>query len=83
MGRCANCECLNIPAESENLACVDISCAGIGRPREGVCLEIEATISEAAGKANRIRLLSVSPEESDGVVVPEKSANKGLIALRS
>ncbi len=24
------------PAESENLACADISCAGIGRPREGV-----------------------------------------------
>jgi hypothetical protein len=38
---------------------------------------IEASISEATGKANRIRLLSVSPEESDGVVVPEKSANKG------
>jgi group II intron reverse transcriptase/maturase len=39
---------------------------------------IEASISEAAGKANRIRLSSVSPEESDGVVVPEKLANNGL-----
>ncbi len=27
------------PAESENLACVDTLCAGIGIPREGVCLE--------------------------------------------
>jgi len=33
----ALCERRSAPAESENLACVDISCAGIGRPREGVC----------------------------------------------
>ena len=40
-------------------------------------MEIEASISEATGKANRIRLWSVSPEESDGVVVPKKSVNNG------
>ena len=26
-------------AESENLACVDTLCTGIGRPREGVCMD--------------------------------------------
>lgn len=29
-------EWLSAPAESGNLACVDISCTGIGIPREGV-----------------------------------------------
>ncbi len=32
----ALCESRSAPAESENLACVDAFCAGIGRPREGV-----------------------------------------------
>ena len=31
------CELQNDPAESENLACVDILCAGIGRPWVGFC----------------------------------------------
>ena len=30
------CELRSAPAESKNLACGDISCAGIGIPREGV-----------------------------------------------
>ncbi len=33
----ALCERRSTPAESKNLACVDVLCTGIGRPREGVC----------------------------------------------
>jgi len=38
----------------------------------------EAFSSEAAGKANRQTPVVSSAEESDGVVVPEKLANKGM-----
>ncbi len=38
---------------------------------------IEASISEATGKVSSHTPVVSSPEESDGVIVPEKSANKG------
>lgn len=37
----------------------------------------EAAMSEATGKVNSRAPVVGSPEESDGVIVPEKSANKG------
>ena len=41
-------------------------------------MESEAFISEATGKANRHTPVVSSTEESDGVIVPEKLANKGM-----
>jgi hypothetical protein len=40
---------------------------------------IEASISEATGKVNSHAPVVGSPEESDGVIVPEKLANNGSI----
>ncbi len=37
----------------------------------------EAAIAEATGKVSSRNPVASSPEESDGNVVPEKSANKG------
>ena len=67
-------------AESENLACVDTLCTGIGRPRERSLHGAEASMAEATGKVNSRDPVASSPEESDGVIVPEKSANKGAAA---
>ncbi len=82
-GQVRDCKCLAIPAESENLACVDTHCTGIGIPREGVCMEIEASISEATGKVESHTPVVGSPEESDGVIVPGKLANNGIVSPRS
>ena len=38
----------------------------------------EAAMTEATGKANSRKPVASSPEESDGNIVPEKSANKGV-----
>ena len=40
-------------------------------------MEIEASITEEAEKVNSRRSAASSSEESDGVIVPEKLANKG------
>ena len=40
-------------------------------------MEHEAAMAEATGKVNSRHPAAGSPEESDGNVVPEKSANKG------
>lgn len=42
-------------------------------------MEIKATISETTEKANCRTAVVSSPEESDGVIVPEKQANKGTV----
>jgi hypothetical protein len=43
------------------------------------CLQMSLTsYAEPAGKANRRNLAGRAPEESDGDVVPGKSANKGM-----
>ena len=63
-----------VPAESENLACVDTHCAGIGIPRNEVCV---ATWQTLQGRLTAVRLWMRSDEESDGNIVPKKSANKG------
>ena len=44
-----------------------------GRSLRGV----KATVAEIAGKVNSRNPVIGSPEESDGVIVPEKSANNG------
>jgi RNA-directed DNA polymerase len=41
-------------------------------------MEIEASMSEATGKVNSHTPVVGSPEESDGVIVPKKSANKRM-----
>jgi hypothetical protein len=41
----------------------------------------EAAMTEATGKANSRKPVASSPEESDGNIVPEKSANKGAASL--
>ena len=46
-------------------------------------MENEASISEATGKVSSHTPVVGSPEESDGVIVPEKLANNGIRSLRS
>src|SRR5690625_1023779 len=66
------------PAESENLACVDTFRTRTERPRKGACMVIrETSYAGAAGKVSSHNPVVSSPEESDGNIVPEKSANKG------
>ena len=65
-------------AESENLAYADTLCTGIGRPRERRLHGAEAAMSEATGKVSSHKPVARFPEESDGNIVPEKSANKGV-----
>jgi RNA-directed DNA polymerase len=43
-------------------------------------MEVEATMPEATGTVNSHKPVVSSPEESDGVIVPEKLANKGVTA---
>jgi len=56
------------------LACVDTHCARIGIPRNEVCMETWQTLQ---GRLIAVRLWICSDEESDGNIVPRKSANKG------
>lgn len=70
-------ERLDVPAESENLACVDTHRARIGIPRKGVCMGAEANMTEATGKVNSRTPVANPGEESDGNIVPEKSVNNG------
>ena len=64
------------PAESENLACVDTHRTRIGRPRKESARQ-EAVEAEATGKVNSRAPVAKSSEESDGNIVPRKSANNG------
>ncbi len=46
-------------------------------------MDSEATMPEATGKVNSRNPVVGSPEESDGVIGPEKLANNGIVSLRS
>ncbi len=67
-----------VSAESENLACADTPCAGIGRLWGGVWMGFEETFLDATGKGKPRTPVVRSLEESDGNIVPERSASKGV-----
>jgi hypothetical protein len=63
------------PAESENLACVDTPCAGIGRP--GSLRHQRHLVPATLAKERPRRTSAHAFRESDSAVVPAKSPNKG------
>ena len=73
------CETVSAPAESENLACVDTFCAGIGRSREGASPSVKHLAEALHEKVNSRMPATGSPGKSDGDIVPKKSANNGAL----
>ncbi|MCP5004859.1 MAG: hypothetical protein GY941_13090 [Planctomycetes bacterium] len=51
----------------------------IGRPQEGICVSREAATSETTGKVNSRTPVVISPEESDGNILPGMLANNGTL----
>src|SRR5690625_2661691 len=69
-------------AESENLACVDTFRTRTERPRKGACMGIrETSDAGTTGKVNSHSTVVRYAKESDGNIIPEKSANKGTAFL--